>query len=359
MSTLQKYGVSLEFTKAMKGLKAFMKTTQSFNKAQEKALDNQIAKQKILNKLRGFQPPPIKPRNIPPTSTSKPLDTDTKSVAKVNAALRKRTDKEIEEQQRLEVSRAKARINSTKAEQDLISSRETARRKQAVNSITAPSGAENMRDFYKQQAKEADKLAAVEARRVKSLQKARDVIQSSAIMQKKVTTSTEKKLQENIKIALSEEKSASALRNQVRKLKGATAELKKQNFLMKRMKSSSEQFAGNMVSAFAIAAGGAAVTRVGQDFEAVSNTMLAVSENSEMAGSNLQFVKEEAFRLGLGLKESAKGFAKMLAARGKLSLEDTKESFKGVAEMSTLLGLSAEESNRAVNALQQIGGLAS
>lgn len=127
---------------------------------------------------------------------------------------------------------------------------------------------------------------------------------------------------------------------------------------MQRMTASSKQFAGNMFSAFAAAGLAAGITKVGQDFESVNNTMLAVSTNAQEAGSNFKFVRDEAYRLGLGLAESGKNFAKMLSARGKMSLEDTKKAFSGVAEMSTLLGLSAEESTRATNALQQIYGLA-
>lgn len=358
MSSDLDLGVGLDFKKAMESLKKFTKSTADFNKSQEKALSNQIALQKQLNKLRGFQPPPLKPRNIPPRDpsnpTPKPVDTDTKNVAKVNAAIRKRTDNEIKEQQRLEVSRAKARLNSTREEQELISNREASRRKQAVSRITAPSGAESMRDFYKQQAKDANELTKVEASRVKSLQKARDAIQSSAIMQKKATNEVERQLQENIKKALSEEKSATALKKQVRRLKVNTAELKKQNFLMKRMKSSSEQFAGNMVSAFAIAAGGAAVTKVGQNMEGVESGLLAVSGNAEKAAENLKFVREESFRLGKPLKESADAYTKMLAARGNLSTQQTRDTFTAIQETAVVLGLSADEANRGTRAIAQM-----
>ena len=136
-------------------------------------------------------------------------------------------------------------------------------------------------------------------------------------------------------------------RERLRVLKQAERSMNKQNFLMQRMTASSKQFAGNMFSAFAVAGVTAGVTKVGQDFESVNNTMLAVSANSQEAGNNFKFVRDEAYRLGLGLAESGKNFAKMLSARGKMSLEDTKKAFSSVAEMSTLLGLSAEESTRA------------
>jgi len=133
-----------------------------------------------------------------------------------------------------------------------------------------------------------------------------------------------------------------------------TITLEKQHFLLQRMNASSKQLAGNMISAFAAASAGAFVTNTGQNFESVKSTMLAVSSGSEEAGKNLQFVKDQAARLGLGLQESGKGFAKMLSAKGNMSLEEVEQTFLGVAEMGTLLGLSADESGRALNAVQQM-----
>ncbi|AHK11565.1 tape measure protein [Shewanella sp. phage 1/40] len=136
-------------------------------------------------------------------------------------------------------------------------------------------------------------------------------------------------------------------RQRLRVMKQNERSMGKQNYLMQRMNASSKQFTSNMFSAFAIAGAGAGITRIGQDFEAVNNTMLAVSTNTQEAGSNFKFVRDEAYRLGLGLANSGKNFAKMLSARGNMSLEDTKKAFTGISEMSTLLGLSAEESTRA------------
>ena len=130
--------------------------------------------------------------------------------------------------------------------------------------------------------------------------------------------------------------------------------LKRQNFLLQRMDNSSKQFAGNMVSAFAVAGAGAYILQTGGAFESVDSTMLAVSKDSKEAGENLAYVREEARRLGLSLVESSKGFAKLTAARGEVSLEDTRELFSGVSELSTLLGLTTVEANRGLLAIQQM-----
>lgn len=194
-----------------------------------------------------------------------------------------------------------------------------------------------------------------------SLNKAKETVKNTMWFRQKYNTQEEKAIILALRENMLKAKTAQQVRSMVattkhdlRMQREKLRTLEKQNFLLRRMKSSSEQFAGNMVSAFAVGAGVAGVTRVGQQFESVNNTMLAVSTNAKEAGENFQFVRDEAYRLGLGLSESGKGFAKLVAARGNMSLEDTKEAFLGVAEASTLLGLSTEESTRAINALMQI-----
>jgi hypothetical protein len=190
--------------------------------------------------------------------------------------------------------------------------------------------------------------------RVSSLNKARESVNNSALMMEKEAKGAHKVTQQRIRQRIATAKTAEHVRRIVAQERAGLKLAKKKSFLMTRMQASSQQIAGNMASAFAIGAVGFFVTKTGQDFEAVGNTMLAVSKNSEMAGENLKFVREEAFRLGLGLKDSAKSFAKMLAARGDMSVEETRKAFSGVSEMATLLGLSAEESTRSINALQQM-----
>lgn len=134
----------------------------------------------------------------------------------------------------------------------------------------------------------------------------------------------------------------------------AVKRLKKQHFLMQRMESSSKQMAGNMVSAFALGAVGTGIVTTGQNFEAINNTMLAVSADSKEAAENLKFVRDEAFRLGSDFTESGRAFSKMLSNRGEMSIQQTKEAFLGVAEQAAVLGLNADQTNRAMLALQQM-----
>ncbi len=304
MSDAMHYGISLSFKKAITELNKFKKSSERFNKSQENALKTQI---KLAEKLKKTLNQPVKPQAMQVPSTGKvprgsPI---TKPIP-------------------------------------------------TAPSMQGPVIDSSHKKFLKDQARMQRRSAEQAERQAKALQEAKTQVMTTSYMLKRNLSTSEKETREAIKTSIANAKTAKEVRNAFRFHKNNTAQLQKQQFLMRRMQQSSEQFAGNMVSAFAIASGGAAITRVGQDFEAVNNTMLAVSESSEQAGQNFSFVKDEAFRLGLGLKESAKGFAKMVSARGEMSLEDTKEVFTGVSEMGTLLGLSAEESGRATNAVQQM-----
>ncbi|CAH9012785.1 putative tail tape measure protein [Vibrio phage 501E54-1] len=355
-----RYGISLEFQRAITSLNKFKKASESFNKTQVNALKAQI---KLAEKLKKTLNAPVKPMtvSVPPHKTSisqrpevKPKTSESHKKDKdfVGAPITGQDKKFLQRQAK---ERAKIEGEAYKEE---------ARRQKKRDSVKPSTpktdtfiGAKidpQHKKFLQDQAKEQRKAANQAERQAKALQEAKTQVMTTSYMLKRNLSASEKETREAIKLQISKAKTAKEVRNIFRYHKNNTAQLQKQNALMRRMQQSSEQFAGNMVSAFAMAAGGAAVTRVGQDFEAVSNTMLAVSEDSEQAAENLGFVKDEAFRLGLGLKEASKGFAKMVAARGDMSLDDTKEAFKGVSEMSTLLGLSAEESNRAINALQQM-----
>lgn len=203
--------------------------------------------------------------------------------------------------------------------------------------------------------------ASAAEREAKALQRATESLKNSAFWQKKQAGEAHNLARARIRERMSTAKTAQELRRIVAQEKSRleltqrqTREMKKQTFLMEKLKVSSKQFLGNWVSFFAIAAGASAITRIGQDFEAVRNTMKAVSSDLKESGENFGFVRDEAFRLGLGLKESAKGFAKMVAARGNMSLDDTKALFTGVSEMGTLLGLSSVEAGRSINAVMQM-----
>lgn len=90
--------------------------------------------------------------------------------------------------------------------------------------------------------------------------------------------------------------------------------------------------------------------------ERINNTLYAATGSTHAAGDALKFVRGEAERLGLNLQTSAQEFAKFAAATRGTVMEGgaAREVFSAVAEASAALGLSAEQSAGALNALQQM-----
>ncbi|CAM0042988.1 tail length tape measure protein [Vibrio phage K460] len=364
-----KYGIAVEIKSGLSALKQFKQAAISFDKGRMAAL---VAQKNMLEQMKklhdGMHRQPIKPPQQPSSPRSPYKDSTPEQVAytKTQAALTKRLEREEKERTRIAVGQAKARMRQEQA----LRKQNSARIRQAVGGITAPSGSEGMRDYYRKLEKEslqdAQRKTREESKQLKlkqaqnsALKKAKETVMNSALMTEKEASAAQRAAQQRIRGKLATANTASEVRKIVAQERASLRLAKKKSFLVSRMEASSKEFAGNMVSAFAIASAGVFVTQTGQQFESARNTMLSVSEDAQEAGENMQFVKDEAFRLGLGLTQATKGFAKLAAARGKISLEDTKELFLGVSEASTLLGLSAEESNRALLAIQQINGLAS
>lgn len=301
------YEIAVQIKEGISALNKFKKAANNFDKGREAALKRQIA---LLQKMKNLQAQAAKPTK-PPTSsggTPKPKPVDDF----VGARIDKNTQNFLKKQ-------AKERYA---AEQKVT--------------------------------KEKMRQERIDAQRLSSLEKTRATIMNSALMTEKEASAAHRTAQENIRARLAKAKTSAEMRKIVAQERASLRLAKKKSFLVSRMEASSKEFAGNMVSAFAVAAGGVFITQTGQDLEAVSNTMLTVSGNSELAAENLGFVKEQAMRLGVGFKESSKQYAKMVAAQGDLSDTDLRESFLGMAEMSTVLGLSADESGRAFTALTQI-----
>lgn len=378
-----KYGVSVEFQKGIEALSRFRKAVEKFDGGREKALRSQISLLEKMNKLQGkvstpkistpVTKPPVKqpkavkqPKRDPApkastTELAKRLKSEEVAYTKTQKALTVRLDKEEKERTRRSVAEVKARLKQEQA----IRKQEASRVKQAVGKITAPTGAGDMKDYYSKlekeslqtQRKKTQELHSQEkaqARVAAQLKRAKISALDSVMLTKKHAELVDRTAQASVRKEIVDAKSLKSVRAILRAERQRLNTMKKQSYVMNRMNASSKEMMGNMVSAFAVAAGGAYITTAGQDLESVSNTMLSVSEDAKEAKENLAFVENEAFSLGLSLTEASRGFAKMVSAKGEMSLEDTKESFKGVAQMSTLMGLSSEQSGRAINALQQM-----
>lgn len=204
----------------------------------------------------------------------------------------------------------------------------------------------HMHRMYKEREREAVQLEKLKAN-----------IRRSAWFQKELTTEAQKEAMATLKSRMQHIKKVSLLRDEVARTKKILNMTRQQSAIMQRMTASSKQYATNMFSAFAIAGTGAAVTRTGQEFEAVNNTLLAVSGSAEAAADNFKFVRDEAYRLGASLTSTSKDFAKLVAgAEGQISKEDTRELLTGMLEVSATLGLTADDTAGSIRALQQMLG---
>lgn len=262
----------------------------------------------------------------------------------------KARQKMLDDQARLEARRQKERDRAHIAAIKENIKREKALRRDGNNA------------HVKAREKEMDRLARMEARRQTGLAQAQTTFgRSSLNLRTYQAGSVNAGAQRELRRAVAAAKTADEVRllvakerERLRVMKEQERSLNKQNFLMQRMTASSKQFAGNMVSAFAVGALGVGITQVGMEMEGINSAMLAVSGNAKLAAEDLKFVKEESMRLGKPLKESSDAFVKMNAARGNLSREQIKFTFTAIQETATVLGLTADQANRGNIAIAQM-----
>ncbi len=78
----------------------------------------------------------------------------------------------------------------------------------------------------------------------------------------------------------------------------------------------------------------------------------------EAGKEQLEFVRQEANRLGLEMTSAENGYAQLAAAAKNLNItqEETQQVFSGVASAAAAMGLSADEANGVFLALSQIAG---
>lgn len=102
-------------------------------------------------------------------------------------------------------------------------------------------------------------------------------------------------------------------------------------------------------------AGGKAIMTTGQMFQGIEAGMNMASTDANAAAQQIQFLREEAYRLGLDLKIAAQGFTQMSVA-GKEILKPTEiqSLFTGLSEYSTALGVDSFRYEKAVLAIGQM-----
>ncbi|MDX1951515.1 MAG: tape measure protein [Verrucomicrobiota bacterium] len=90
--------------------------------------------------------------------------------------------------------------------------------------------------------------------------------------------------------------------------------------------------------------------------ERMQGALRSVTGSSQAAGKEFEFVTREAKRLGLDLEKTAAGYVSLTAAARGTALEgkQTRDLFTGIAEASAALRLSADQTQGALIAVQQV-----
>lgn len=103
---------------------------------------------------------------------------------------------------------------------------------------------------------------------------------------------------------------------------------------------------------------GRSIIDAGVQVQAMQNKMQAATGSALVAADSLSFVREEANRLGLDIRNASDGFAGFAASslRAGLTLQQTKDIFTGVSEAATSMRLPTEQVSLIFKALEQMAG---
>lgn len=103
---------------------------------------------------------------------------------------------------------------------------------------------------------------------------------------------------------------------------------------------------------------GKIAVQTSMDFQALTNRMNAAAGNKSVGADSLDYIREQADKLGLEFRTTADSFAGFEAAalRSGLTLEQTKQIFTDVSTAATSMQLSTERVQLVFKALEQISG---
>ena len=111
-------------------------------------------------------------------------------------------------------------------------------------------------------------------------------------------------------------------------------------------------------SLFALFEGTSAINRVGQDFEAMRASMLTASDSQADAAKKLDFVRQQARRLGIDLVAASKAYLQLnIAANNVITQAQTDELFIASMEAATAFGMSLDDTKGTFRAFIQMKNL--
>lgn len=113
----------------------------------------------------------------------------------------------------------------------------------------------------------------------------------------------------------------------------------------------------SVTAAYTAFSGAKRVMEAGQFFQTQEATMLMVTKDARKAGEELEFIRNEAYRLGLDLEIATRGFTQM-AVNGRKIMDNTQlhDLFTGFSEYATAMGVDRVKYQRSIMAIQQMMG---
>lgn len=122
------------------------------------------------------------------------------------------------------------------------------------------------------------------------------------------------------------------------------------------LKQSIRHLVHSYASIFALGAGIKGFFNTGRDMESINAIMLASADSAQQAANNFDFVVSKSRELGINLKESAMGYAKLgAAAKGAgMTSAETRDLFTGISEAAIGFGLNPQRTNLTFLAIQQM-----
>lgn len=113
----------------------------------------------------------------------------------------------------------------------------------------------------------------------------------------------------------------------------------------------------NVTAAYTAFSGAKRVMEAGQFFQTQEATMLMVTKDARKAGEELEFIRNEAYRLGLDLEIATNGFTQM-AVNGRKVMDNNQlhDLFTGFSEYATAMGVDRVRYQRSIMAIQQMMG---
>lgn len=113
----------------------------------------------------------------------------------------------------------------------------------------------------------------------------------------------------------------------------------------------------SVTAAYTAFSGAKRVMEAGQFFQTQEATMLMVTKDARKAGEELEFIRNEAYRLGLDLEIATNGFTQM-AVNGRKVMDNNQlhDLFTGFSEYATAMGTDRVRYQRSIMAIQQMMG---